>query len=251
MNKRNKKLLILMSIIVGLYVLATVFGLNREDSGMGKAMTEVRAVVADTRKKIQKEMDKPFILRLFGSLFGMEGNSFQGMKEKLPKILEDAMPTSVVSFSAPASTNEIACAGMRLGDALQYLYERKITMGALYWTFDKTETAAETKAYIQLSGSILIAEKDKDGKAILVLQMNHNFNGEDGIGTSEKQKSDARTTLSLLASDHGVKYLSSWFTDGQQGDAESKLLKKGVPLVQWKTLSVQWVESAKAVSKAP
>ena len=241
MSKKNKKLLILLIIIVGLYIISTTYGLNREDSAMGKAMAEVRGVVAETRAEIKKEMDKPFILRLFGSLFGMEGNSFQGMKDKLPKIMEKAMPKSIVNVSASSPNDDVACVGMRLGDALLYLKSKNLEIGSLSWTFDDKVS----DNYIQLSGSILAAQKDKNGKAVMVLQMNHAYNGEGGLGASAKQRSDAEAMLSTSASLRNKRFLGDWFTNMQQGDAENKLLAAGIPLVSLKTLPVSWTATVK------
>lgn len=242
MSKKNKKLLILLAVIVALYIVSTTYGLMREDSTMGKAMVQVRQVVAETRQDIQKEMDKPFILRLFGSLFGMEGNSFQKMKEELPRILKDAMPTALTTRTVSAPDNEVACVGMRLGDALKYLHDQRLAIGSLTWTYDDTLSGS----HIQLSGSILGAWKDADGKAVLVLQMPHSYNGESGLGTSPQQMADARLLLQTSADQHAIRHLADWFSGGQQGDAEAELLAAGVPLVQWKTLPVTWVASAKA-----
>ena len=122
MDRKKKVKLFLVAMVV-LYVLATSFGLTRDDGAMGKAMREVREVVADARAEIKKEMDKPFILRLFGSLFGMENNTFDRMKKRLPEILKNAMPDLAESFTFTPPDTGVSCEGMRLADALIYLRE--------------------------------------------------------------------------------------------------------------------------------
>ena len=82
---RKKKVILFLIVMVGLYGLSTAFGLRRDAGAMGEAMHRIRQLVQEARDDIKREMDKPFILRLFGSLFGMENNTFQLALSHLPE----------------------------------------------------------------------------------------------------------------------------------------------------------------------
>ena len=191
---RKKKVILFLIAMIGLYIGSTAFGLSRDEGAMGEAMSRVRSIVQEARNDIKKEMNKPFILRLFGSLFGMENNTFQKMKEKLPKELSSALPNLVVNFSITTPSTAIACEGMRLVDALLYLQQREVVLEQVSWFFDDTLDSDEGR-YIQASGTVLRAEQTPSGGASLVIQLVHSFNDENGLGETETQRLENLATL--------------------------------------------------------
>ncbi len=178
MDKRKKKCIIFLVVIVLLFILSNTAGFMREDDKMAAAMKKVKAKVNKARKDIQKEMDKPFILRLFGSLFGMEGNKFDKLKRDLPALIKDAMPTSVGKFGNSTEPSGVAVTSMRLTDALLELKEKKKTLSEIRW---KLADKVSEEKYVALSGTVLDAEEMEDGKVVLTVQLWHPFNGENGL----------------------------------------------------------------------
>lgn len=234
---RKKRVKLFLILIAVLYILSTSYGLLKEDdSGIGQAITKTKALIAEARKEIKKELDKPFILRIFGSLFGMEGNAFSGMKKKLPPILKSALPKSINLFSSTSQSNEIACLGMRVTDALHYLKEQNIPLGTLTWSFDD-----ELKSpFISFSGTIQKAIKDKDGKAQLTLQIYHNYNGENGLGEIESDIHTAYENLKLrVQSEKGQDLNLSLWLEQENEEKLRKLDAQGWDLEQLKLIGVQ------------
>lgn len=238
MDRKKKVKLFLVAMVV-LYVLATSFGLTRDDGAMGKAMREVREVVADARAEIKKEMDKPFILRLFGSLFGMENNTFDRMKKRLPEILKNAMPDLAESFTFTPPDTGVSCEGMRLADALIYLREECVPLEELLWTWDDWHDGA----YIKLSGTVLKAEETETGAARLVLQYFHPYNGEEGLGEDGDARSENRAALAAAAQLQRTTPppLSAWLPYEDAGKLQAAVLK-GFDLDAWRDRPLAFVE---------
>lgn len=231
---RKKKVKLFLVLIGVLYVLSTSYGLLKEDdSNIGKAITKTKILIAEARKEIKKELDKPFILRIFGSLFGMEGNAFSGMKKKLPPILKSAMPDSINFFSSSSESNEITCLGMRLGDALLYLQDQNLEIGHLYWTYDNKLNSP----FISFSGTVQEAIKNEQGKADLTLQVYHSYNGENGLGDTEENITENLSNLNLRVQQEEILTLKLWLE--QEDNEKLRLLDaKGWSSIYLNTLQV-------------
>ncbi|MEM7049054.1 MAG: hypothetical protein AAF604_05320 [Acidobacteriota bacterium] len=189
---RQRKVQIFLALVVVLYLFSTTFGLARDDGAMGAAMKVVRKKISDGREKIQKEMDKPFILRLFGSASSMEKNTFESLKEELPEILANALPDELERYATIAPPSHTACAGMRLADALNYLAVKGVRLEKVSWGWDP----AQFGPFIKLGGTVLAAEETGSGGVHLVLQYIHPYDGEDGIGETEEAR---RSNLDQIA----------------------------------------------------
>ena len=211
---RKKKTIIFLSVVAILFYVSVGCGLMREDSDMDKAMHEVKEIVAQTREDIEAEMNKPFYLRIFGSLFGMEGNSFQGLKEDLPAVIKDAMPSVVGTFSFTSSADDICCDGMRLTEALELIESENVELDNLYWSFDDTVVEEDTdhNQFILFGGTILQSEQTTEG-INLTIQMQHPYDGENGIGRSDESKLSELSDWAGASSNQTTQILLSWLDD--------------------------------------
>ncbi|NQZ56952.1 MAG: hypothetical protein HRT88_05710 [Lentisphaeraceae bacterium] len=193
--KRKKKIKIFLAVIVVLYIFSTTVGLNREGGAMEEAMAEVNAKVDKARRKMEKEMNKPFILRIFGSLFGMEGNSFGKLKEDLPKIFKKAIPQNMLSFTKEPEKGELQCQMMRLSDALLYLRGQGIKPDKINFQWKYDDDVVDER-YLNSSGMVLEAKRSDADAAEVVLQMPHPFDTEDGLNVEPSKKTDEQKNLS-------------------------------------------------------
>lgn len=107
MDKKTKKKVGILALIVALYLVGCFFFLGDSGSDMDAAIVEVRVLIADTRREIKREMDKPLILRIFGSLFGMENGKFDELKNRLPAIIERGMPRFLKKKAKAASASGV------------------------------------------------------------------------------------------------------------------------------------------------
>lgn len=236
---RKKKVKIFMVVIVVLYVFSTSYGLSREDSAMDKAMKTVNKKVAAARKKISKEMDKPFLLRLFGSLFSMEGNTLENLKVELPKLLKNAMPKSIDAFTFPPEpASPTACVGMRLSDAAACFQRLDLEVEEILWSFDDQME----DAYLKLGGTILEAEPVRSGGIRIVLQYPHGFDGESGLGSgSERQRNLKVLATEVEAARSKDLGFFNWLFDEAPEKLEAAV-EAGSPIFEWCDISVPFTD---------
>ena len=171
-------------------------------------------------------MDKPFIIRLFGSLFSMEGNTFSKMKERLPKIMEDAMPNILTDFTEADPPSKTACEGMRLFNALEYLHQGGVAIGSIAWTFD--DTVDESGLYLMLPGQILGVREGEQGAAHLLIQVVHQYVDEDGLGGDATTRA---TNINILRSEvieqqDDELFLGNWL-QLESSENRNKALREG------------------------
>lgn len=212
---RKKKVKVFLIVIVALYLLSASYGLRQEDDEMGKVMQEIDRMVTDARQEIADEMDKPFILRIFGSLFSMEGNTLDELKEKLPRMLKEAMPKSLASLGKESPNPGIACTGMDLADALLCLERKDVQLEEVFWSYD--DRLEENR--LQPGGTVLEAVKLETGRGRLTLQLAHPFDGEEGLGNTQEERAAALEWMveEVAASKGEVLCLDSWL---RREDAE-------------------------------
>lgn len=177
-KKTKKKVIVTFTAVIVLYVFSSAPGMRCDSGNMERAMIQVNQLVKDAREDIQKEMRKPFILRLFGSLFGMEGNKFNKLKNRLPPIIDSAMPGFLKKKSNGDSKIEYSCTGMKLDDALDYCLENHLRPIKFYWRFDST---IQEKKYLKPALSILESEVSGKKNGTFTLQFNHPYNSESGF----------------------------------------------------------------------
>lgn len=227
---REKKVKIFLAVVVVLYLLSTSYGLSRDDGKMGQAMAKVNKKVEAARREIKKEMDKPFILRIFGSLFSMEGNSLEKLKRDLPKTLESAMPSTLTRFTRTEPPSPVVCVGMRLVDALIDLQSNQLDVEQISWSFDETLE----EGFLKLGGTVLSAEQSEQGGARLVIQYPHPWNGEEGLGSGEADRRDRlrQTRDEARAARSNLLELYDWMID-EDLEKVRQVTAEGFPIDAW------------------
>lgn len=215
---RKKKVIIFLSVVGALYFLSVGGGLMREESDMDKAMREVKAIVGQARDDIEAEMNKPFWERLIGSLFGIEGNSFDGLKKDLPPVIKEAMPKIIGHASCTSKSPDIFCDGMRLTDALSLIRSNKVAITKIYWTFD--DQIIEEK-YMLCSGTVIRSDETANG-INLTIQLWHPHTKTNNMNSMRiKLNNWAQTTSNQTA-----QALSNWIEYEQSKNDISNLLSE-------------------------
>ena len=227
---RQKKVKIFLVVIVVLYLLSTSYGLSRDDGKMGQAMAKVNEKVEAARRDIKKEMDKPFILRIFGSLFSMEGNSLEKLKRDLPKTLKSAMPSALEGMTRTAPPSPVACVGMRLADALLDLQTNQVDIEQISWSLDEEVE----EGYLKLGGTVISALQSEAGGARLTIQYLHPWNGEEGLGSSESERRERLQEVREQAREarRGSLELYDWLIDEDLGKIR-QAAAEGFPIEAW------------------
>ena len=238
LNKRQKKAIKRIAIAAGIYFFLFVGSCGSDNGKMESAMAKVRDEVADARAKIKKEMEKPFILRLFGSIFGQENNTFANMKVRLPKLLKDAMPDFLSQETDADQPSKTACEGMKLPDALIYLQKGRVVISSIEWHFD--DNVMDDK-YIYGPGQIIEVKELNPQEVSLLIQVQHEFTTEDGIGTDQQTQSEnmAKLQASVAEFKSETIYFNTWI-DKLPKDKRTEALAAGVALVELSGKTVQW-----------
>ncbi len=193
-----------------------------DDGNMNRAMKQVNKLVQEARADMKKEMEKPFILRLFGSLFGMEGNKFQKLKEELPRVIKSGLPSFITKKASIDDKGSLSCTGMKLPDALDYLSKNMVTLKKLNWSFDST--IIEHK-YLKPSLSVLQSTITKK-QAEIVIQFDHSLDSNNGISKEGPYIIDT-----LMARVEGAKKRPRPFLSWVDNQKEAEKIRNLVSLV--------------------
>ena len=242
LNKEQKKAIRRIAIAAIIYMFIFGVGMGSDDGAMSVAMKKVREEVASARAAIKKEMEKPFILRIFGSIFGQEDNTFAKMKERLPKIMEDAMPDFLAQQTESAPASKTACKGMRLFDALEYLHAGKVEILSLSWDdIDKVEE----DIFVTGPGVSLKVEEVSPTQVHLLIQMQHDYISEDGLGKDYTEQQESLAALREAEQAYKLEslFLNTWLDNISNKDRK-KALTHSLPLVDWSSLAVPWCKQA-------
>ncbi len=229
---RKRKVQIFLVIVVLLYVFGVSFGaLGRSGGEIKDVMETVKRDMKKSRKRIKKEMKKPLPKRIFSTKQSMESNQFKVMKTIVPPLLAPAMPDILKKyFQSPPPSSSVACSGMRLVDALIFLQQRRVALEEVFWAWDDH---VDDK-YVQLSGTILHADLTRSEGARLVIQLDHDFDGKQGIGASQEAQEE---NLKLLERQAEVargqsRMLFDWFLKEDHAKLD-RLTASGFPMARW------------------
>jgi hypothetical protein len=144
------------------------------------------------------------------------------------------MPKSISFFSNSSSADAgVNCVGMRLTDALDYLEKKKLKLKTVQWTLE--DTVSDGK-YLQMSGSVLKAEKVGNDGAMLIIQCPHDFNGKNGLGKDDDTRKTNLAALRAVVEGMRIRpvVLGEWFSKTEPARIKfSTLLNTPV---EWTTL---------------
>lgn len=237
----KRKVQVFLVVVGALYLLSTSYGVLGRDSGKSDGvMAAVGEAVGGARKKIQKEMDKPFLLRLFGSKSSMEGNAFGDLKGKLQPVMKKALPDVLKKFSkGPPPSSSVSCSGFRFAAALICLRDQGLALEEVFWNWDDRVE----EQFVQMGGTVLRAELTESQGVRLVIQIQHDFTTEEGLGATEAERQEnlARMEQRVAEAQERELRLYEWLLDEDAATLD-RLEEEGFSIPHWCDSTVPYIE---------
>ncbi|MEM1181087.1 MAG: hypothetical protein AAGM22_22285 [Acidobacteriota bacterium] len=229
---RKRKVQIFIAVVLLLYFFGAAYGALGRGAGKAKDVAgTVKRHVEASRKKIKKEMKKPLPKRTYSTKRSMEANDVKVLKTTLPPLLAGAMPAPLKKyFSSPPPSSSVACAGLRLVDALIFLQDRQVTLEEVFWKWDGTLEGH----FVQRGGTVLETELTKTGGAKLVIQLDHAFDVQGGVGAKpEQQEANLKMLEQAASAARGHKRILYDWLLREDDDRLKKLASSGFPTARW------------------